>query len=145
MTLSEAEKINFYSEDIEFSLLNSSKISDWISQTIIDEGKQLQQVNFIFCSDQYLHKINLEYLAHDTLTDVITFPYSEGKIIHGDIFISIDRIEENAKSFGVAFQHELCRVMIHGVLHLIGYLDKSPDEKKLMTTKENLYLKNLQL
>ena len=93
----EEEKINFYSEDIEFNLPNHSTIFDWINLAIQNEAKVLRYLNFIFCSDTYLHKINVEYLNHDTFTDVITFPYAEGKNIEGDIFISIDRIKENAK------------------------------------------------
>jgi len=134
------EKINFYSEDIEFSLPNHSIIFDWINKTIESEAKILRHLNFIFCSDSYLHKINLEYLNHDTFTDVITFPYAEGKNIEGDIFISIDRIQENAKTFKVEFEHELNRVMIHGTLHLLGYLDKTAEDKTQMTEKENEYL-----
>lgn len=137
------EKINFYSEDIEFNLPNHSTIFDWINKTIENEAKVLRHINFIFCSDIYLHKINLEYLNHNTLTDVITFPYAEGKNIEGDIFISIDRIRENAKSYEVSFKNELHRVMIHGTLHLLGYLDKTAEDKTQMTQKENEYLARL--
>lgn len=142
-TPTEEEKINFYSEDIEYTLPNHSIISDWINKTIKSEAKVLRHLNFIFCSDTYLHKINVEYLNHDTFTDVITFPYSEGKIIEGDIFISINRIKENAKTFGVSFEDELFRVMIHGTLHLLGYLDKTTEDKTQMTQKENEYLSKL--
>ncbi len=140
--LSENEKetlIDYHSEDIDFRLKEPEVISEWITNTIYKENKELANLNFIFCSDIYLHQINLQYLNHDTLTDVITFPYSK-TTVEGDIFISIDRIKENAKQFTVTFQHELCRVMVHGVLHLIGYGDKSPDDKLLMTSKENEYL-----
>lgn len=143
MTPVEEEKINFYSEDIKFDLPNDSLIFDWINKTIINESKILRHLSFIFCSDTYLHKINIGYLNHDTFTDVITFPYSEGKTIEGDIFISIDRIRENAKSFGVSFDDELHRVMIHGTLHLIGYSDKTTKDKIQMTQKENEYLTKL--
>ena len=143
MTPPEEEKINFYSEDIEFSLPNHSIIFDWINKTIESEAKELRHLNFIFCSDAYLHKINVEYLGHDTFTDVITFPYAEGKTIEGDIFISIDRIKENSKSFEVSFEDELHRVMIHGTLHLLGYLDKTAEDKTQMTEKENEYLAKL--
>lgn len=143
MTPEEEKKINFYSEDIEFSLPNHSIIFDWINKTIKSEKKTLRHLNFIFCSDPYLHKINVEYLNHDTYTDVITFPYAEGKNIEGDIFISIDRIKENAKSFEVEFENELHRVMIHGTLHLLGYLDKTVEDKTQMTEKENEYLSKL--
>ena len=133
------EEINFFNEDIDLNLNSSVQIIAWIKSAIQQEEQQLGVLNFIFCSDAYLHKINIEYLNHDTLTDVITFPYSED-IIEGDIFISVDRIKENANIFGVAFDRELHRVMIHGVLHLIGYGDKTPEDKKIMTKKENQYL-----
>jgi len=97
-------------------------------------------LNYIFCSDTYLHKINLEYLKHDTLTDIITFDYSEKKQISGDIFISIDRIKENALKFNQSTDIELNRVLIHGVLHLLGYKDKTPKEKETMRAKEDFYL-----
>ena len=139
----EEEKINFYSEDIEFSLPNHSIVFDWINNAIVSEAKVLRHLNFIFCSDSYLHKINVEYLNHDTFTDVITFPYAEGKTIEGDIFISIDRIKENAKAFDVSFEDELHRVIIHGTLHLLGYLDKTTEDKIQMTQKENEYLSRL--
>ena len=143
MTPAEADKIIFHSEDIDFSLPQPSLIIDWIFNCIESENKQLRHLNFIFCSDEYLHKINVEYLNHDNYTDVITFPYSEGKIIEGDIFISIERIRENANKFNVDFNNELHRVMIHGVLHLLGYFDKTPNDKALMTQKENEYLLKL--
>lgn len=143
MTPTENEKINFFSEDIDFSLSNPSSIFNWILKAIESEAKELRHLNFIFCSDQYLHKINVEYLNHDTFTDVITFPYAEGKIIEGDIFISVERIRENANNFKVEFENELYRVMIHGVLHLLGYFDKTPEDKELMTQKENQYLEKL--
>jgi len=139
----EGEKIIFHSEDIDFSLPNSTLVFDWIEKSIHAEDKALHQLNFIFCSDKYLHQINVEYLNHDTLTDVITFPYAEGKNIEGDIFISIDRIKENAAQFKVSFEDELHRVMIHGTLHLMGYFDKTLEEKILMTEKENEYLNML--
>ena len=139
----EADKIEFHAEDIEFSLSNSDFISEWITSTIQAESKKLKHLSFIFCSDDYLHKINLEYLSHDTLTDVITFPYSSGNNVEGDIFISIDRIADNAKIFNSTFENELQRVMIHGVLHLLGYLDKTPEDKQQMTEKENEYLGKL--
>lgn len=143
MIPSKEEKISFHYEDIQFILPNHLLIVDWIYKTIINETKILRQVNYIFCSDNYLHKINLEYLNHDTFTDVITFPYTDGNIIEGDIFISIDRIRENAKSFEVAFKNELHRVMIHGTLHLLGYLDKTNEEKAQMTQMEDKYLSKL--
>jgi probable rRNA maturation factor len=131
--------IAYEAEGIEFSLENESLITDWILETTKSENKILSGVTFIFCNDEFLHTINLEHLQHDTLTDVITFPYSNIDV-EGDIFISIERIRENAKKFGVTELHELHRVMIHGILHLCGYGDKKPKEKIVMTEKENYYL-----
>ena len=138
------EAINFHTEEIELTLPDQEKTATWIKSAIQKEGRQLGSLNFIFCSDPYLHKINIDYLDHDTLTDVITFPYSD-TYIEGDVFISIDRIQENAKSFKVSFEEELNRVIIHGVLHLIGYSDKSSADKDQMTLKENFYLRQLNL
>lgn len=129
--------IQFFSEDTDFILDQASLIVDWIDTIISKEKKSLQQINFILCSDKYLHKINVEYLNHDTFTDIITFPYSEPPIIHSDIFISVERVEENAKKFKTSFTDELHRVIIHGVLHLCGYGDKTEEEKSFMREKEN--------
>ena len=139
--MNEPSNIFFHSEEIDFNLPNQPVIIDWINKTAEQEVQTIQALNFIFCSDKYLHQINMEYLNHDTYTDVITFPYmEEGKPIEGDIFISIDRIKENAANFKSTFENELHRVMIHGTLHLFGYGDKSPQEKMKMTEKENEYL-----
>lgn len=133
--------IHFFSEEIDFTLKQKGLIRNWIRQTVIDENYRLRELNFIFCSDQYLLGINKEYLDHDTYTDIVTFDNSEeDKVIVGDIFISIDRIRENAQQFQVAERDELHRVMIHGTLHLLGYKDKSKTEKALMTRKEDEYL-----
>ena len=133
--------INFFAEESTFSPKSKTILKNWIADTINQEKHQLQELNFIFCSDNYLLKINQEYLKHDTYTDIITFDNSEekGQIV-GDIFISIDRVKENAKNFNTAFLDELHRVMIHGTLHLLGYPDKKKEEKDLMTEKENQYL-----
>jgi len=133
--------INFFAEEILFSPKSKTNLRTWISETISKEKHQLQELNFIFCSDDYLLKINQEYLKHDTYTDIITFDNSteKGDIV-GDIFISITRVKENAKTFQTSFQNELHRVMIHGTLHLLGYPDKKKEEKALMTEKENEYL-----
>ena len=139
--MSEPSNIFFHSEEIDFNLPNQPVIIDWINKTAEQEVQTIQSLNFIFCSDKYLHQINVEYLNHDTYTDVITFPYmEEEKAVEGDIFISIDRIKENAESFKSTFENELHRVMIHGTLHLLGYGDKSPEDKLKMTEKENAYL-----
>jgi len=139
--VSQPSNIFFHSEEIKFNLPNQPVIIDWINSTADQEGQTVQSLNFIFCSDKYLHQINVEYLDHDTYTDVITFPYMEnGKAIEGDIFISIDRIQENANNFKTTFENELHRVMIHGTLHLLGYGDKTSEDKLKMTEKENEYL-----
>ncbi len=132
--------ILFHQEDISFRLKNIKKIKSWIEKTIIQEKGILGDLNFIFCTDNYLHKINLEYLHHDTFTDIITFDYTQGKHISGDIFISIERVRENAKKFNQTIDNELNRVLIHGTLHLMGYKDKTPKEKETMRAKEDFYL-----
>lgn len=131
--------IQFHAEEIEFELDQAPVISEWLKQAIVSENQSLGFLNFIFCQDKYLHQINVAYLQHDTLTDVITFPYSNTPI-EGDIFISIDRIRENAQLFKVSFEEELYRVMIHGTLHLLGYLDKKAEDQALMRKKEDYYL-----
>ena len=131
--------LTFHTEDIDFELENTEKIEQWILQTIEEEGGTLSFINYIFCSDTYLHRINVEYLKHDTYTDIITFPYSD-ETIESDIFISINRIRENAKTFNVSFEKELHRVMVHGVLHLLGYADKTEEEQKNMRTREDFWL-----
>ncbi len=133
-------EISFTSESISFKLENEEAIINWVSKTIGSEGKSLGELCYVFCSDEYLYKMNLEYLNHDTYTDIITFNYCEGKTIAGDVFISIDRVKENAKEYKSTFQNELCRVIIHGVLHLIGYNDKTDEQQLEMTAKEDFYL-----
>ncbi|RRN77895.1 rRNA maturation RNase YbeY [Pseudoxanthomonas sp. SGD-10] len=133
--------INFFLEDTGYRLKDKLNIKHWVNQTIIAEGYTLQELNFILCSDEYLLNINQEYLNHDTYTDIITFDNSEEeKVIYGDIFISIDRVKENAKTFKVKTVDELHRVIIHGTLHLLGYLDKKKQDKARMTEKEDFYL-----
>lgn len=133
--------INFFQEDISFTLKEKTAVRTWVNETISAEKHSLDELNFIFCSDNYLLDINRQYLNHDTFTDIITFDNSEEvDVIFGDIFISIERVKENAKNFNVAFKDELHRVMIHGTLHLLGYPDKKKEEKALMTGKEDFYL-----
>lgn len=134
--------IFFFTEDTNFILKGKQKVREWIVSTIKAEGFQrIGELNFIFCSDEYLLEMNQQYLQHDTLTDIITFDNSEREdTITGDIFISVDRVWENATKFNVTHEYELHRVMIHGVLHLCGYPDKKPKEKALMTQKEDYYL-----
>ena len=134
-------KIHFFTEDIAFTLKQKTHLRKWISDSVQAENAYVGELNFIFCSDEYLLKINQEYLDHDTYTDIITFDSSEEENeISGDIFISVERVKENAAQFNIDFQHELHRVIIHGVLHLIGFLDKKPADKALMTSKEDQYL-----
>ncbi len=135
--------INFNFET-EFSLESKDIISTWISEVIINEDCKEGELNYIFCDDEYLHKLNIEFLDHDTLTDVISFDYSVGKELHGDVFISVDRVKDNAEDLDVNFNDELHRVMIHGVLHYCGYKDKSDEESKVMRAKEDFYLNKLE-
>ena len=136
---------SFFSQDISFSLDNQKSIENWILLSISTEDKSVGEITYIFCSDDYLYQINLECLKHDTYTDVITFNYCVDDIIFGDIFISIDRIKENAITFNTNFNNELHRVMINGILHLIGYNDKSEKEKRMMRSKEDFYLSLLDI
>lgn len=124
----------------DFKLENPNQITLWLHQVIMDENKELGVLNYIFCDDAYLHKMNVEFLDHDTLTDVISFDYTEGVIISGDVYISTERVDDNAKEFEVSFTDELCRVMVHGLLHYCGYKDKSEDDILQMRAKENYYL-----
>ena len=140
--------IHFFSEDIAYILKEKKKVRNWIHEVILKEGYTLNSLNFIFCSDDYLLKINQDYLKHDTYTDIITFDNSEAeKEILGDIFISVDRILENAQKFSVSTRDEAHRIMIHGTLHLLGYTDKSKADKAQMTKKEDesLSLRNFLL
>ncbi|MES2454963.1 MAG: rRNA maturation RNase YbeY [Bacteroidota bacterium] len=134
----------FFNQDISYELKNKTLVRSWIADAILAEGYGLEELNFIFCSDTYLLGLNQQFLNHDTYTDVITFDNSEElKSIVGDIFISIDRIRENARENKVSARHELCRVMIHGTLHLLGYKDKRKADKLRMTEKEDHYLSQL--
>lgn len=125
-----------FNYETDFELDNEDAFSSWISKVIKSENKKEGEINFIFCDDDYLHKLNVEYLDHDTLTDVISFDYSVGNELHGDVFISTERVSDNAKDFNIAFEEEIKRVIIHGILHYCGYKDKSQDEEALMRSKE---------
>ena len=127
--------INFYSET-DFTLHNEDQISKWISKTISSEGFEEGEISYIFCNDNYLHKLNVEFLNHDTLTDIISFDNSLGNQINGDIYISVERVKENATIFKTSFLDELHRVIIHGILHYCGFKDKSEAEAKTMRNKE---------
>lgn len=130
-----------YNYETEFQLDNEDVFSQWIEHVVLSENKSLGEVNYIFCNDDYLHKINVDYLNHDTLTDIISFDYTEGDLIQGDIFISIERVADNASDFDIPFNDELKRVMIHGILHYCGYKDKSDSDEKLMRSKEDEKIK----
>ena len=119
-----------FNYETNFTLQNEDKISSWISNVISDEQHKEGDINYVFCDDAYLHKLNVEFLDHDTLTDIISFDYTVGKELHGDIFISVERVNDNAQDFKVDFETELHRVIIHGVLHYCGYKDKDADDKK---------------
>jgi rRNA maturation RNase YbeY len=135
--------IAFLTEDITFELKEKLKHKAWLKEAAKAEGFRIGELNYIFCSDDYLLDINQKYLGHDTLTDIVTFDNSEDpKMIEGDIFISIERVQENALKFDTA-ESELKRVMVHGLLHLAGYKDKDKAQKELMRNKENEYLKNI--
>jgi probable rRNA maturation factor len=133
--------INFYAEAIDFNLPQPRKTKKWIKSVLVQEGVGLRELSFIFCSDRYLAEMNQTYLNHDTYTDIITFDNSEEEgWIEADIFISIDRVQENATGLSISFMEELHRVMIHGVLHLVGYRDKTKNEKSEMRKKEDACL-----
>ena len=131
----EPQKINFYSEN-DFVLEDHRKYEKWIERVIASEEKKLEEISYIFCDDEYLLNLNEEFLKHDTYTDIITFDYSVGKILQGDIYISTERVKENSAEFNVSFEEELRRVIIHGVLHLCGYKDKTKEQSLLMRQKE---------
>jgi probable rRNA maturation factor len=128
--------INFNYET-DFILENETDYEEWIALSIQSEKKKLGELTYVFCDDEYLHKINVEYLNHDTLTDIISFDYTEGDVISGDIFISVERVKDNASDFNTSFNEELKRVIIHGVMHYCGYKDKSKNDELLMRKKED--------
>lgn len=129
--------VHFSVENINFNLKEKLRIKKWISEVVKTNGKKLGDVCYLFCDDSHLHEVNISYLNHDTLTDIITFDYDEGDIVSGDILISIDRVRENAQIFNVSFEQELHRVIIHGILHLLGQGDKTAREAKRMRAREN--------
>ena len=127
--------INFYSEN-DFMCDGINDIAEWINEIILLEGYEIGDIDFIFCDDDYLHKINLEFLKHDTLTDIISFNYGVGKQINGEVYISTERVAENATLFNTSMESELHRVIIHGILHYCGYNDKTAKEAEIMRAKE---------
>ena len=136
-----SEKIHFFQEKIDFSFKESVAAKKWLPAFAVDHAFKIRELNYIFCNDAYLSQINQQYLNHDTLTDIITFDHSETSgAIEGDIFISIERVKENAEKYNTPFERELFRVMVHGLLHLMGYDDKTPAQKKVMRRKEEEFL-----
>ncbi|RXP64417.1 rRNA maturation RNase YbeY [Lutibacter sp. HS1-25] len=132
-----------FNYETDFKLEDESKIKDWISNVIESRGFTEGELNYIFCDDAYLLKLNVEFLEHDTLTDIISFDYTLGKLISGDIFISVERVRENALEFAQTFENELNRVVIHGILHYLGFKDKSKDDKLNMRNEEDACLQLL--
>ena len=133
--------IHFFSEDIRFNVARPHKLRIWINKAAKAEKKSIHSLNYIFCSDKYLLTLNVDYLKHSTLTDIITFNFNETRShLVGEIYISIERVKENASKFKTTFEHELLRVMIHGVLHLSGYNDKTKQDKMVMRKKEEAYV-----
>jgi len=130
-----------FNYEIDFSLSKEENYEGWIERIIESEGFVVGDVNYIFCDDEYLHEINVKYLDHDTLTDIISFDYTENQMVSGDIFISLERVKENAQDFNQPFEAELLRVMSHGILHYCGYKDKSDTEEVLMRSKEEEKIK----
>jgi len=130
-----------FNYETDFELGNETLFSNWIAKIIESENRLEGEINYIFCDDDYLHKINLQYLNHDTLTDIISFDYSEGNFLQGDVFISIERVQDNATDFNISLLEELKRVMAHGILHYCGYKDKSAEEEKIMRQKEEEKMK----
>ncbi len=129
----------------EFKLDAERQICDWLSSVVAEENYWINEVNYIFCDDEALHTINVDFLDHDNYTDVIGFDYSIGKNLQGDVYISIDRVMDNSKTYNVTFDNELARVMVHGLLHFCGYKDKSSVDQSIMVAKENYYLDKLHI
>tara|TARA_R110002049_G_scaffold216691_1_gene388142 strand:- start:289 stop:726 length:438 start_codon:yes stop_codon:yes gene_type:complete len=132
-------ELTFHFEEIDKIKL-SSYLKSWLTDSASKESKQIGAINFIFCNDSYLLKVNQDYLNHDTFTDIITFDYCEGDVLNSDIFISLERVAENANDLSIKFIDELERVCIHGILHLCGYPDKKEEEALIMRQKEDFYL-----
>lgn len=132
--------VRYFSEDIKFTFKDKLSNNRWLKLVAGSEVRKLGDVNIIFCSDNYILDVNLKYLEHDYFTDIITFDYCEGDVLSGDLFISIDSVRENAIEYGAEFDEEIHRVIVHGLLHLIGYDDHTPEEQKVMREKENYYL-----
>lgn len=132
--------ITFHAADVPIPLTQRTAIKHWLQSVAKKEKCTISHIAYIFCSDEYLHNINVKFLKHDTLTDIITFDYSEGKILSGEIYISAQRVKDNAAVYGASYIHELCRVLVHGLLHLSGYNDKTKTEKESMRQREEYHL-----
>ena len=132
--------LRYFCEDIRFTYKNKLANNRWLKMVAGSEIRKIGDINVIFCSDNYILDVNMKYLQHDYFTDIITFDYCEGKVLSGDLFISVDSVRENSIEFGTDFEEELHRVIVHGVLHLIGYDDHTEEDKKVMRQKENYYL-----
>ena len=132
--------IRYFCEDIRFTYKNKLANNRWLKMVAGSEIRKIGDINIIFCSDNYILDVNMKYLQHDYFTDIITFDYCEGKVLSGDLLISVDSVRENSIEFGTDFEEELHRVIVHGVLHLIGYDDHTEEDKKVMRQKENYYL-----
>ncbi len=130
-----------FNYETDFELHNESDFSKWISAVILSENKKEGEINYIFCDDDYLLEINQQYLDHDTLTDIISFDYSVGNEINGDVFVSVERVKENASDYKVTFQEEIQRVLVHGILHYCGYKDKTESDELIMRAKEEEKMK----
>lgn len=130
-----------YHYELDFKLISEKNHSGWVHRVVASEGGEIGQINYIFCNDRYLLELNRKYLKHNTLTDILTFDYSNGNEIVGDVFISVERVRENARDLGVVFQEELLRVMAHGVLHMVGYKDKIDSDRAAMRKKEDEKIK----
>jgi rRNA maturation RNase YbeY len=130
-----------FNYETEFELRNEPDFSKWLSAVILSENKKEGEINYIFCDDNYLLDINQQYLDHDTLTDIISFDYSVGNEINGDVFISVERVKENASDYNVTFHEEIQRVLVHGILHYCGYKDKTESDERIMRSKEEEKMK----
>lgn len=130
-----------FNYETDFELHNEAVFSKWLSEVILSENKKEGEINYIFCDDDYLLEINQQYLDHDTLTDIISFDYSVGNELNGDIFVSVERVKENASDFNVTFHEEIQRVLVHGILHYCGYKDKTESDELVMRSKEEEKMK----
>lgn len=133
--------VRYFNEDISFKLKDRLLNNRWLKLVAESEVRKIGDINIIFCSDPYILDVNIKYLGHDYFTDIITFDYCEGNLLSGDLFVSIDTVRENALYYGTDFENELNRVMVHGILHLIGYDDHNDDDIAVMRSKEDYYLK----